>query len=343
MPPPPPPPPGSAPASALVAPVTRGYRTSPFEDAASATADGRANQGDDEAIREQAPQVARARALAVTKTKSTRRLQPGDAICGNCGEGNIPTRKFCSRCGESLVEAERVKLSWWRRLLRRILPRRGPKVVKLKPGEAGKPGTVSVPKDRDFNLKHTLGQIYRKGRLVVAIAAIFGGILYGAYPPFRNAINGAVTSTKTRISNDIGDDLSPIHPDAVTANASEAGHPANLASDEFTNTYWSAPWTTSPEPTLTVTFAHPVTLRKLILFNGAAGNYIADGRPSSLHLIFSNQESDTVTPQDTTTQQTFSLSHADLIKSIQIQVTAVYQGSTNDDVAITEIELFGLP
>jgi hypothetical protein len=305
-----------------------------------AAANGGAGRPDD-AIREQAPQVARARAVAVTKTKSTRRLQPGDAICGNCGEGNIPTRKFCSRCGESLVEAERVKLPWWRRLLRRILPRRGPKVVKLKPGQDGKPG--SAPVHREFSLKHTLGQFYRKARLVIALAAVLCGILYGAYPPFRNAINGAVSSTKTKLSNDIGDDLSPVHPDAVTANAQDPGHAPGLASDEFTNTWWEAPWTNSPEPTLTMTFAHPVTLRKLILYNGANGSYIANGRPTSLHLVFSNPESFTISPQDTSSPQTFSISHADLIKSVQFQVTAVYQGSTNDDVAITEIELFGLP
>jgi hypothetical protein len=274
----------------------------------------------------------------VTKTKSTRRLQPGDAICGNCGEGNAPTRKFCSRCGESLVQATYVKTPWWRRLL----PRRGPKVVKLTPGKgaAAKPGAAAA--HEGFSVKHLLGQIYRKGRLVVALAAVLGGIVYGAYPPFRNSINGAVSTTKTKISNDIGDDLTPIHPTGVTANAQEPGHPAGSASDEFTNTYWLAPWTPSPEPTLTMTFAHPVTLRKLILYNGASGSYIADDRPSSLHLVFSNQESFTITPQDTSQPQTFSIDHAVLVKSVEFQISGIYQGTTTNDVAITEIELFGI-
>lgn len=278
----------------------------------------------------------------MTKTRPTRRLQTGDAICGNCGEGNAPTRKFCSRCGESLVRAEHVKTPWWRRLL----PRRGPKVVKLAPGKNGKPGATAAAgatgaKD-GFDLKQTLGQIYRKARLAVALAAVLGGILYGAYPPFRSAINGAVTSTKTKISNDIGDDLTPIHPTGVTANVQEAAHPASDASDEFFNTYWMAPWSTDPEPTLTLTFPHPVTIKKLILYNGANGGYIANGRPSSLHLVFSNQESFTITPQDSAQPQTFSIDHATLVKSIEFQVTSIYQGSTNSDVAITEIELFGI-
>jgi hypothetical protein len=282
-------------------------------------------------VREQAPQIARARAVAVTKTKSTRRLQPGDAICGNCGEGNPPTRKFCSRCGESLVTAQHVKVPWWRR----FLPRRGPKVVKLADTK-GKPAAAH----RDA--RDVLRQAYRKARLVIGLALVAVGVVYGAYPPFRTAVNGVVTSAKTRIGDNIGDKLVPIHPATVGATAQETGHPAADASDEFFNTYWLAPWTTAPEPALTMTFDHPVTIKKLILYNGANGNYIADGRPSSLHLVFSNQESFTITPQDSAQPQTFSIDHAVLVKSVEFQITAIYQGSSGSNVAITEIELFGI-
>ena len=43
-------------------------------------------------------------------------LDPGDLICGNCGMGNRPTRKFCRRCGTDLAEAEVARVPWWRRL-----------------------------------------------------------------------------------------------------------------------------------------------------------------------------------------------------------------------------------
>ncbi|WP_173160293.1 hypothetical protein [Phytohabitans suffuscus] len=45
----------------------------------------------------------------------------------------MPTRKFCHRCGDSLVSAEVVRAPWWRRLL----PRRRPNTVQsgLRPGE----------------------------------------------------------------------------------------------------------------------------------------------------------------------------------------------------------------
>ena len=51
-----------------------------------------------------------------------REAQPGDRICGNCSEANDPTRKFCRRCGTTLVNAQVVgakKLPWWKRLFRR--------------------------------------------------------------------------------------------------------------------------------------------------------------------------------------------------------------------------------
>jgi hypothetical protein len=51
--------------------------------------------------------------------KPTRTPQKGDLICGECGEANVPGRKFCSRCGTSLAAAVVVKIPWWKRMFRR--------------------------------------------------------------------------------------------------------------------------------------------------------------------------------------------------------------------------------
>ncbi|HEY3903719.1 MAG TPA: zinc ribbon domain-containing protein [Streptosporangiaceae bacterium] len=288
-------------------------------------------------VKEQAPQIARARAVAVTKTTSTRRLRPGDSICGYCGEGNPPTRKFCSRCGESLVEAEHVKAPWWRRF--RV--KGGPKTVKLgtTPGKNAKGGNLHGP---GFDFKHAASQVYRKARVVVAIAIVAVGAVYGIYPPFRTEVNSIFTSGKDKLVGAVDQKFAPVHAIKCTANAQLKGHPAALACDGFFNNYWLARWTPSPEPTLTVIFAHPVTITRLILHNGAFGRYVQDGRPSSLHLVFSNEESFTITPQDTPQSQTFTIKHAVLIKSIVFQVTAVYQGTVGTNVAISQIELFGI-
>jgi hypothetical protein len=347
--PPPPPPHRAAPpprparsespvAAALVAPVVPGSAQARAESAAKQDAPPSAAAASAPDVKEQAPQIARARAVAVTKTTSTRRLHPGDSICGYCGEGNPPTRKFCARCGESLVEAEHVKAPWWHRF--RV--KRGPRKVKLgtAPGKNAKGGSLH---GSGFDFKHALGQFYRKARLVLAVAIVVAGAVYGIYPPFRTAVNSLFTSEKNKLAGIVDPKFAPIHAVKCTSNAQLKGHPATLACDGFFNNYWLARWAPSPEPSLTVTFAHPVTITRLILHNGAFGRYVQDGRPSSLHLVFSNEESFTITPQDTPQPQTFTIKHAILIKSIVFQVTATYQGTVGANVAISQIELFGVP
>ena len=280
----------------------------------------------------------------MTKTAPSRRMQPGDLICGTCGEGNPSTRRFCSRCGASLVTATQVKEPWWRRLLRRLMPRRGPKVVKIGSARTadGKDAkdSAQLVKPRS-GLKPVLRRILRIVRLVLALVILFGGILYAAYPPFRHWVNNEVQSEKTHVSNDIGINLSPIHAVSVKASASNSGFPPLNAADENLDTSWLAPWSTSAEPTLTFTFAHHVTVEKMILHVGANNAYIQDGRPSLLRLVFSNGESDIITPQDTSQGQTFTITHAAVISSMQIEVQGVYPGSVGSNVAIAEIELFG--
>lgn len=288
-------------------------------------------------VREQVPQIARARALAVTKTAPSRRLQACDLICGNCGEGNSPSRKFCSRCGDSLVEAATVEAPWWHR----FRPRRGPKTVKLgsERGKAVSGGSLHAPR---LDIRHLASQIYRKARIIVAVALVVAGVIYGVFPPFRNEVNSIFTSEKSKITGIVDQKFAPVHPVKCVASVQVSGHPGQLVCDGFFNNYWLAPWKASPEPTLTLTFAHRVTITRLILHNGAFGRYVQDGRPSSLHLVFSNDESFTITPQDSPQPQTFVIKHALLIKSIVFQVTATYQGTTGTNVAISQIELFGI-
>lgn len=84
-------------------------------------------------------------------------------------------------------------------------------------------------------------------------------------------------------------------------------------------------------------------MERMILIPGASGNYTAEGRPATLNLIFSNDESDTVVPQDTPKDQTLTISHAVLVTSVQVQVGSVYPGLSGSSVAISDIELFALP
>ncbi len=174
------------------------------------------------------------------------------------------------------------------------------------------------------------------------MAVLCAGTLYGVYPPFRTTVNAQTQKLKVWATGTIDAGLSPVHADSVTADQQEPGHPGLDAADELLTTYWLAPWSTSKEPTLTFHFSHHVTLRKIILHSGASDAYIQDGRPSNLRLLYSNGESFTILPQDTSQEQTFTISHAELITSLRIQVGGVYPGSGGSSVAIAEIELFGL-
>jgi hypothetical protein len=299
--------------SALVAPVSKAEPAPPAEPV------------------ERVPQAARPKAPAVTRTAPERKLRPGDLICGACGEGNLPTRKFCGRCGESLATAEVVSAPWWRRLFRR----RGPKVV-----TAAKHGKR---KRTTFGFGDAARRVYRVARVVVGVVVLLGGVLYAAYPPFRTTINGEITGVKQDVTQKVDTVFVPVHASKVVASASAKGHPVSLAVDEVLNTYWQAPAAQGEFPSLTLTFQHPVTLERMIVHSGVPAAYTAHGRPSQLVLIYSNQESESLDLKDTSKPQTVNISHALRVSSVRLEVASTYSGGKPPDVAISEIELFALP
>ena len=99
--------------------------------------DGNARPDRPAAVQPQAPKRPMAK---IESHKPTQRLRPGDLVCSQCGEGNAPARRFCSRCGSSLAEAETVGEKWWQKLI----PKRKQKVL-----EAGqRPARQPVTKKR---------------------------------------------------------------------------------------------------------------------------------------------------------------------------------------------------
>lgn len=301
-------------AAALATPVVPGTQPAP-----QAPANG-----------EQAPQAARHRPAPVRKTAPTRRLQPGDLICGACGEGNGPLRKFCSRCGESLVEAEVVKRPWWKILLPHS---RGPKVVAVKPGERHQAG-------KGFDVKLSVRKLFRRLRTVLVVLILVGGAAYGAIPSVRHSVDAKYNQWFNKVKNDIKPTYVPVHPVSEAANMHIGLHGGNLAVDEFYNTYWLAPWHQNDEPKLTLNFGSTVSLKYINVYSGDAAAYVTYGRPSVLHLVYSTGQSDTVTVTDQSKIQTIYLSHAAGITSVEIEVAGIYQGNSGANVAISEIEFY---
>ncbi|MGV9977136.1 NADase-type glycan-binding domain-containing protein [Micromonospora wenchangensis] len=283
---------------------------------------------------EVSPQAVRPRVATVGAKASTRRRQPGDLICGECGEGNAPTRRFCSRCGDSLRTAQVVRRRWWQRLL----PRRGPRVTAAgtRPGApgGGRPGGVGG----------VLHAIYQRSNAVAAVLLFAVGVAYLIYPPLRERINGAVSGPVTEARDWADRKINPrfvaVRPVEVTGGASVRDHGPELSVDQYRNTHWQVRWDKEKPPTVTLRFAAKVDLERLIVTAGTAEDYTATHRPMTLHLVYSTNRSDTLTVEDTGEPQTLSLDEADGVTSVQIQVTDVHRAEKGTDVTVSEFEFF---
>jgi hypothetical protein len=301
-----------------VAPVTKALDL-PDDAAAESTVDG-----------EVTPQAARAKLPTITKRPPTRKLEPGDLVCGQCGEGNKPTRKFCSRCGESLATAQTVKRKWWQRLL--------PKRRKGKVMSAGaRPSSPNAGKGRTA-ARH----VGRKIRATAGVTILTAGAVLGLYPPARTWMVTQVTAVKQKLMGAADTALTPVHPTSVKCNVAVKQHGPSLAMDEYKNTYWLAPWSDTRHPILTVKLDHKVAVKKLIVINGASGAFIKYDRPESLHVTYSNEKSETVVLKDTSDKQELNLTSGIAVDQLQIEVTSVFPAQGAKAVALTEVELFGI-
>jgi ribosomal protein L40E len=275
------------------------------------------------------PQAPKKRQPAVVKTTQRRGLNPGDRICGECGEGNPAVRKFCRRCGSSLRDAIVVKAPWWHRF------RPKPKTLKAgtRPGQPGVKTGRRLPE---------LSAILRPVRWTVGLCALLAAIIYGVYPPFHQWVNSHVFAIKSRAEAAIHPTYSEVRVISVTAPRGDSipGHGAKLIADGFTNTYWAAP-PSAHDPYVVLTFGPAVNLDKVDITSGAYQAYSSYNRPEQLHLVYSNGQSDTLSVTDQAKVQTLSLQHAQGITWIEIQVTQQWESvNGNKPVAISEVEFF---
>jgi hypothetical protein len=268
---------------------------------------------------------------APARAPSTRRIQPGDKVCGECGEGNQPTRKFCSRCGESLTTAAVARAPWWRRLR----PRRGPRLVTSakRPRSAGRGGNLRMSR-----------RVFRGVRKYAFIVVVGFGLVAGIYPPLRTAVVNEALGVKSWATNLVsGATLAPVHPTAVRPTSTQLpGHAAMAAFDGFANTYWSAPWSPNgTQPSVTIDLGKPTALAKVVITSGASGDFVGQDRPSIVVFAYSNEQSDTVTLKDTKDPQEITLRNGLAAKLVHIQILQVYQAPDANDVAVTEFQFFG--
>jgi hypothetical protein len=276
------------------------------------------------------PAAPRKATRTIQKTKPTRRLQPGDQICGECGEGNPPARKFCSRCGESLVTAEVVKRPWWKRLW----PQKKVKTLEVgeRPGKAGVKAKKKVGRETMLAL-----------RKVVTTAAIVIVAAIALLPPFRDWTNDTfVQPVKDKWNDFTTQDFEPVNPAIALATSQTPENPATNAIDHAGNTFWAAP-AGNGEVVVILTFGgQTVDLDKAIIQNGARDSFAQFSRAQKLHLVFNTGKTSDINLKDAPDQQKVGISNGHGITQVEVHIASIYSalGDPPPPVAISEIELF---
>jgi hypothetical protein len=282
------------------------------------------------------PQRIPDRVAAVSRTRSTRRVQPGDLVCGQCGEGNPPTRKFCSRCGESLTIAEVVRPRWYRRLL---FWRRAPKTL-----EAGvRTGQKGAPSSR----RAALGQTYRRVRTAIAGLMLLATLLYVVVPPLRTPVDRLLEPSVSGVKNWVGRswhkltaNTVTLPPNEVRASAELRLHKASAAFDDNINSFWAAPWAAKKPPSLTIHYDSAVDLVAYAVHAGAPGEDDSTFlHPRQLVIQYGSGRTDTIDLTASGDAQTGSLDQATSFRFARITITKVYVEDGLENVALSEIEL----
>ncbi|ACU39198.1 zinc ribbon domain-containing protein [Actinosynnema mirum] len=255
------------------------------------------------------------------KLTERRQAQPGDLICGRCGDSNPPTRNFCSTCGDSLAAATVVETTWWRRLF----PRKDRTVAAGTRNRARRGGAVRKG-------------VGRAVQLVLLVAVLLLGALYWLVDPFRSTVNGAVTGTVEDVRGVFDAKLEPVRPTAVSATAELPDHPAALVADNASNTHWAAP--ADPQPALVLDFGKRVDLAKAIVRSGVGADFQSAHRPQRLHLVYSTGRTHDVDLADTPDPQEVALANSEGADRVEVHVTGLHRSLSGSDVAISEIEFF---
>ena len=269
-----------------------------------------------------APAPERPRQAPKIDTATGQKFKPGDLICGQCGAGNSPDRHFCQRCGSSLSLAVAAKTPWYRKLF----PAR-------QPIAAGDRRAVKVSAGAS-----PAGAIFRWVALALIVVLV---LAYAVVPGVRTKVNDSVGSAYTAARRHFSPVYDPVRPVSASASSAVSTHPARLTIDLLKPTYWAANVATDKQPVLTLSFASPVDLDRILITSGAAQDYATLARPKDVHLVFSDKTSADLTLTDDPSPQAHDIM-ARQVTSVAIQIVSVYPSSQSTDVAINEVEFFKL-
>ena len=271
-------------------------------------------------------------------------LNTGDLVCGQCGAGNPPTRKFCRSCGTVLAEAVTVRIGWWTRLKRRLrrTPRAfnaGDRRARSNSGGGGTRRRGQGARNAFFKVNTTLLRI----GAALGVLALFG---FGV-EPIRAKLH--LPNVRQQAMDKVREVFTPVYDPVhgtVASGLAGAGHGADQMIDGGNNTWWTAP--DGGRGLVTISFAKPVDLAQMLITSGVPGGqqdatFVSHPRPSELRVTVNGdtQSAHTLSLKDKETPQTLKLV-AKRVQQLRIEVLQVYPASpaSSAGVAITELEFF---
>jgi len=244
----------------------------------------------------------------------------GDLICGQCGAGNDPSRRFCRRCGASLVTARVVAPPpWWRRLLARLRRR-------------GRPAGYRRPVRQPVRIR---------GRLVVLFA--LAAIVLVAALPGRGWVR-----TGTEIVRDRSSPHVPVTPVASRASSSAPAAGPERLLDGVSNQFWAPVPTGSAEGQwFEVDLPDPTRVLDLVIHSGVSADrkqFLTQARPRELTVTFTAEDGQTrskvIRLRDQPGKQEFQVRVARVVR-VRFTLRSAYGAQPNRRVAVAELEVFG--
>jgi hypothetical protein len=247
---------------------------------------------------------------------------PGDLICGQCGVGNTPTRRFCRRCGTSLADAPVQPQPFF---LRRLFTRR-PRTAPVA-GERPAPGL--------------LGRLrgLRRPRLLIPTLVVALGVTGFL---LRDQFGNAADTAKDRVGK-----TQQLHAAGLTASSASRGHPASLAADGTTDRYWApAREGDGKGQYLEAKFDQPFRLLDILVTPGTSPTeqqFLTQARPRTLLITVTDSHGKrtqhTMDLADTPGPQKVHVAVSDVVR-VRLTVQGAYGTGPGRRVAVAEVEFF---
>ena len=170
----------------------------------------------------------------------------------------------------------------------------------------------------------------------MCVLAVIGG---GAYY-IRAHAAGVVSKARAHFAAP-----APVNPQTLTASSSAPGHPASLAADGSSTTWWS-PAGSAVGQSLQASFASSFTLLDVTILSGASEQqnvFLLDARPATFEMTAWTTSGTEVTKQiqleDKTGPQQFPFLISDVDK-IQLTIESTYGAQPGRLTALAEVQFF---